>query len=329
MKKAGRICIMLLCICLFSLIAMGCGESGSTDTAKVYDDAREMSVDESKELVETKNPQSTSDVSTEEALVEETPIEEDPVEQTCSDEEVVVTVTGKTNIEADIYSGRYSDRVTFEIQVTNQTDKIIKGVQGVLTVDDLFGKKIMSSNCDFTGQTILPGETVTYDSIGIDVNEFKDSHVKLYNEAFGDLSFSYKVNEIVFANDGDSDSSASQTTGSKEVSIMCIDKKNIKANYSAGRFSAYSQFTFVVENKTEKTIKGVQGVVTVSDLFGRQIKRFNCDFTGQKIPAGESVTFTDKYLEINEFDNEDVKIYNEEYADLQFSYKVTDIVYDE
>lgn len=319
MKKAARICIMLLCICFYSLIAMGCGESGSTVT--VSDDDFTSSVQgNTSDLSETEIPQSTSDVSTEETA---------PVKQTSSNEEVVVTVTGKTNIEADIYSGRYSDRVAFEIQITNQTDKTIKGVQGVLTVDDLFGKKIISSNCDFTGQTILPGETVTYDGIGIDVNEFIDSHVKLYNEAFDDLSFSYKVNEIVFANDGDSDSSTSQTTGSEEVSIMCTDKENIKPDYSAGRLLPYAQFTFVVENKTEKTIKGIQGVVTVSDLFGKQIKKFNCDFTGQKIPAGESVTFTDKYLEVNQFIDEDVKIYNEEFADLQFDYKVTDIVYDE
>lgn len=319
MKKAGRICIMLLSICLFSLIVVGCGGSGSTDT--VSDDNFTSSAQlNTSDLSETETPQSTSDVSTEETI---------PVDQANNDEEVVVTVIGKTNIEADIYSGRYSDRVAFQIQITNQTDKTIKGVQGILTINDLFGKRILSSNCDFTGQTILPGETVIYDDKGLEVNEFQDSHVKLYNENYDDLSFSYKINEIVYANDGDSDSNTSQTTGSEEVSVMCIDKQNIKADYSAGRLLPYAQFTFVVENKTDKTIKGIQGVVTVSDLFGKQTKKFNCDFTGQKIPAGEAVTFTDKYLEVNQFIDEEVKIYNEEYADLQFNYKVTDIVYDE
>lgn len=318
MKKAGRICIMLLCICLFSLIAMGCGESDATDTFSGDDFTSSVQINTS-DLPEAEISQSTSDVSTEKT---------DPVKKT-SDDEVVVTVAGKTNIKADIYSGRYSDRVALKIQVTNQTDKTIKGIQGILTIDDLFGERILSSNCDFTGENILPGETVIFDDKGLDINEFIDSHVKLYNENYDDLSFTYKVNEIVYANDVNADSNASQTTGSEEVSVTCIDKKNIKADYSARRYSAYAQFTFVVENNAEKTIKGIQGVMTVNDLFGKQIVKFNCDFTGQKIPAGESVTFTDKYLEINEFDNEDVKIYNEEYADLQFSYKVTDIVYDE
>lgn len=318
MKRVGRICIMLLCTCLFSLIAMGCGESGSTVAVSSDDSTGSVQINTS-DLSETEISQSTSDVSTEET---------DPEEKT-SDDEVVVTVTEKTNIQADIYSGRYSDRVVLKIQVTNQTDKTIKGVQGILTIDDLFGERILSSNCDFTGENILPGETVIFDDKGLDINEFIDSHVKLYNENYDDLNFTYKVNEIVYANDVDADSNVSQTTESEEVSIACTDKKNIKADYSARRYSAYAQFTFVVENKTEKTIKGIQGVVTVSDLFGKQIKKFNCDFTGQKIPAGKSVTFTDKYLEINKFDDEDVKIYNEEYADLQFSYKVTDIVYDE
>lgn len=319
MKRVSRIYMILLNICFLSLIAMGCGRSDSSNPVSNNDFTGSVQTDTS-DQPEAEIPQSTSDVSTE---------EETPVEQTSSDEEVIVTVTGKTNIEADIYSGRYSDRVALEIQVTNQTDKPVKGVQGTLTIDDLFGKKIISSNCDFTGQTILPGETVTYDGIGIDVNEFIDSHVKLYNEDFDDLSFSYKVKEIVFANDGDSDSSTLQTTGTEEVSIMCTDKENLKADINAGRLLPYVQFTFVVENKTEKTIKGIQGIVTVSDLFGKQIKKFNCDFTGQKIPAGESVTFTDKYMEVNQFIDEEVKIYNEEFADLQFSYEVTDIVYDE
>lgn len=315
MKKITKVFGILLCVCGIALVSIGCGESGLTDTASDNNFTSPTRLSSSG-LSEGEIPQSTVNNSTEEEI---------PTEK-ASNDEVVVTVTGKTCIEADIYSGRYSDRIAFEIQVTNQTDETI---QGVLTIDDLFGKRIISSNCDFTGQTILPGETVTYDDIGLDVNEFIDSHVKLYNEAFDDLSFSYKVNEIVFANDRDSDSSTSQTTGSEEVSIRCTDKKNLKADYSAGRLLPYAQFTFVVENRTEKNIKGIQGVVTVSDLFGKQIKKFTCDFTGQKIPAGGSVTFTDKYLEVNEFIDEDVKIYNEEYADLQFSYKVTDIVYDE
>ena len=188
MKRAGRICIMLLCMCLFSLIAMGCGESGSTVTVSDDDFTGSAQMNTS-DLSEVEITQSTSDVSTEET---------DPVEQTSSDEEVVVTVTGKTNIEADIYSGRYSDRVAFEIQITNQTDKTIKGVQGVHTVDDLFGKKIMSSNCDFTGQKIPAGESVTFTDKYLEINEYDKNKVKIYNEEYADLLFNYEVTDIVY-----------------------------------------------------------------------------------------------------------------------------------
>lgn len=59
------------------------------------------------------------------------------------DDEVVVTVTNKSNLPENTSAGRYSDRVQFTFNVMNRTDKTIKGVQGNLTAYDLFGEKIL------------------------------------------------------------------------------------------------------------------------------------------------------------------------------------------
>ena len=265
--------------------------------------------DEKTGSTEENSPNSTSDTAVE------------------SKEELTVKVTNKENLKADYNAGRYSDRVNFTVEVTNNTDKPIQGVQGELQVNDLFGKKIMRSNCNFTGQTIAPGETATFSNIGLDINEFMDSHVKLYNENYDDLSFDYTVNEIVYANDSASASGSNTTSGSSDVVIICTNKTNIPEDISAGRYSSYAEFSFSIENKTAKTIKGIQGVFTISDLFGKEIKKINCDFTGIKIAAGETIEVSEKYLEINQFMDEDVKVYTENYEDLKFSYKVTDIVY--
>ena len=111
-----------------------------------------------------------------------------------------VAVVDKKNIPEDIYNGQFSPRVQFVIEVSNNSDKEIKGVSGVLTIKDLFGKDILSSTCDFTGQPIAVGSTVTFSDLGMDINEFMDDHTKLYNENYSDLIFEYKVESVVYSN---------------------------------------------------------------------------------------------------------------------------------
>ena len=72
-------------------------------------------------------------------------------------------------------------------------------MQGVLTIKDLFGVDIMSANLDFTGQTIGANSSVTFSGKGIDINQFMDEHVKVYNTDYGDLKFEYKVTAIVYS----------------------------------------------------------------------------------------------------------------------------------
>ena len=52
-----------------------------------------------------------------------------------------------------------------------------------------------------------------------------------------------------------------------------------------------------------------------------------CDFTGQTIPANGVVTFSDLSLEINDFMDDHVKLYTTSYEDLQWQYKVSQVVY--
>lgn len=93
----------------------------------------------------------------------------------------------------------FSNYVTFVFDLTNNSDKAIKGVQGILHIKDLFGSTIMDVRCDFTGHTIQPGETYTNKDLSYDINDFKDEDVKLYNENYSDLNFEYEPTSIVFA----------------------------------------------------------------------------------------------------------------------------------
>lgn len=243
-------------------------------------------------------------------------------------DDVVVTVTGKTNLPQNTSAGRYSDRVEFTFDVMNGTDKTIKGVQGTLAVNDLFGEKILKINCDFTGNDIPAGESITVDGLGMDINQFIDSHVKFYNTDFSDLKFEYKVSNVVYGDgSGMEEQPSAGSTEDQKVAVSVTDKQNLETNYSAGRYSPRAEFTFEVYNNTSKDIKGVQGVLTIKDLFGVDIMSANLDFTGQTIGANSSVTFSGKGIDINQFMDEHVKVYNTDYGDLKFEYKVTAIVY--
>ena len=73
---------------------------------------------------------------------------DEPKKEEAQKEEVRVTVTNKKNIPENINQGRYSDRVEFTFKLDNLTAKSIKGIQGTLTVYDLFDDKIISLNCE-------------------------------------------------------------------------------------------------------------------------------------------------------------------------------------
>lgn len=243
------------------------------------------------------------------------------------DDEVVVTVTNKSNLPENTSAGRYSDRVQFTFNVMNRTDKTIKGVQGNLTVYDLFGEKILKINCDFTGNRIQANDSVTVDDLGMDINQFMDNHVKFYNTDFSDLNFEYEVTQIVYDDLITSGPVPTESTESQKITVNVTDKRNLEKNYKAGRYSPQVEFTFEVYNNTSKDIKGVQGILTIKDLFGVDIMSSGLDFTGQTISANGSITVSGMGMDINQFMDEHVKVYTTDFEDLNFAYKVTQIVY--
>lgn len=244
------------------------------------------------------------------------------------DDEVVVTVTGKTNLEENYDAGRYSDRVEFTFEVTNRTDKSIKGVQGNLKISDMFDVEILTINCDFTGHTISGNQSISVGALGMDINEFMNNHVKLYNTDFSDLKFEYEVTNIVYDDgSGMNEQSTAEITENQKVTVTVTDKQNLDINYNAGRYSPRVEFSFDVFNNTDKDIKGVQGVLKIKDLFGVDIMSSTLDFTGQTIGANDSITVSGMGIEINQFMDSHVKVYNTDLTDLNFEYEVTSIVY--
>lgn len=116
-----------------------------------------------------------------------------------SEQYVKVKCVNKTVTPENTSKWIFSNYVNFVFEVTNNSDKDIKGIEGVLTVNDLFGKEILSMGCDFTGHTIRVGEKYTESDLSFECNEFMDTHMKMYNTDYSDLEFIYEVSKIVYA----------------------------------------------------------------------------------------------------------------------------------
>jgi hypothetical protein len=121
------------------------------------------------------------------------------------DDKIILTVVNKVNHEADTSAWIFNPFVELICQIDNMTDKEIKGVSGELTVNDLFGKKIMTIDWDITGEVIPPNGSITQEGYGLEINEFMDEHVKLYRTSYEDLQFEYKLKQIVYT-DGTAES---------------------------------------------------------------------------------------------------------------------------
>lgn len=114
------------------------------------------------------------------------------------EEEVVVKVIDKSNVPKDTDKWIFSDYVAFEIGITNNSDKDIKGIQGEIDIKDMFDVSFLTISCDLTGDTIVAGETSINNEMSLEINEFMNPHNKLYVSEYDDLIFEYKISKILF-----------------------------------------------------------------------------------------------------------------------------------
>jgi len=112
---------------------------------------------------------------------------------------VKVEVVNKYNLPENYDVHRYSSRVECDIKVTNSGTKSIRGIQGVLDIQDMFGKSIKSFSCDLTQQIIGPNQYHIYKGLGWDVNEFRNEDVKIYNSEYSTLLFVYTIKQILYS----------------------------------------------------------------------------------------------------------------------------------
>lgn len=182
MKKALAIpLILLMCISVAA-----CSDSSSNKPSYEELETQLQTVTEERDQIKSELDALKAEI---EAFKQETTVQSG---------DVTVLVTDKTVTPKNIDQWIFSNYVHFAFSITNNTEKDIQGIQGELKVSDLFGTEILTVGCDFTGQTIIAGETITNDELSFECNEFTSEDMKLYNEDYKDLKFTYTVKQIVF-----------------------------------------------------------------------------------------------------------------------------------
>ncbi|MBS6951755.1 MAG: hypothetical protein KH230_00805 [Enterocloster asparagiformis] len=199
--------VLFVCAAALALALAGCGNSKELEaenaslSAKVgkLSDENESLEDEKKDLQEALEKAEEEKKSAEEQLsaVRESVLALE-AEKTVQEGDVTVLLVNKGESPKDVKNWVFNSRCTFEFLVTNNTDKDIQGVEGALKLMDLFGKEIQTVGCDFTGRIIPAHDSLTVDTLSLEVNEYMDEDVKLYNTKFADLKSEYTVTKIVF-----------------------------------------------------------------------------------------------------------------------------------
>ncbi len=102
-------------------------------------------------------------------------------------------LVGKRNVDQS-YGRKF---VSLQMAYENKTDKDIAGVKGVLRLTDMFDDKIMNVRWSYDGG-IRAKQTIVEKGSGVDINEFKDTDMKLWNTDQDKLKAIFEPSTIIF-----------------------------------------------------------------------------------------------------------------------------------
>ncbi len=115
---------------------------------------------------------------------------------------------------------------------------------------------------------------------------------------------------------------AKQEEFAKLLSVALVSKKNSMGDYGqrwVGLGMAY-------ENKSDKDIQGVKGVLKLMDIFGDKILNVNWSYDAG-VPAKQSTVERKSGIGINQFDDSAMKLWNTDFDKLKSTFEVSTIIF--
>jgi hypothetical protein len=114
---------------------------------------------------------------------------------------------------------------------------------------------------------------------------------------------------------------AKQEEFSQLLSAVLVSKRSIEGEYT----QKYVALEMAFENKTDKDIQGVKGRLKIADIFGDLIRNTSFSYDGG-IAAKKTAIYKGS-LDINRFEDKDLKLYNTDFEKLKTSFEIITIIY--
>ncbi len=114
---------------------------------------------------------------------------------------------------------------------------------------------------------------------------------------------------------------AKQQEFAQLLSAVVVSKKTSESEYG----QKYVRLEMAFENKTDKDIEGVKGTLKITDIFGDLIK--NTNFSYDSGIAAKKTAIYKGSLNINRFEDRDLKLYTTDFDKLKTSFEITTIIY--
>jgi hypothetical protein len=114
---------------------------------------------------------------------------------------------------------------------------------------------------------------------------------------------------------------AKQEEFAQLLSEAFVSKKNVEGEYG----QKYASLEMALENKTDKDIQGVKGILKITDIFGDPIQ--NISFSYDKGIAAKKTAIYKGGIEINRFMDKDMKLFNTDFDKLKSSFEIATIIY--
>lgn len=123
------------------------------------------------------------------SYTEEIPTKQLPVE---------FKILEKKAVPEDIDNYIFYPRVDITVSFTNFTDKDIKGVSGKMISKDMFGKELITSDCDLPSVIIPAKQEITLE-LCMDVDTLSREQVTYYNTPLEDLEYEFVLSMVVYS----------------------------------------------------------------------------------------------------------------------------------
>lgn len=197
-----------------------------------------------------------------------------------------------------------------EYEIAKLTEEQKKELGENLTADE--GQKLTGwmMRTALSGQELPPGITV--------------AQALAQQDEWAAEQKAQEVAQVELAKRVEAERKAKQEEFARLLSVALVSKENSLGEYG----QRWIDLAVAYENKSDKDIEGVKGVLRLNDIFGDKIMDVNWSYDGG-IPAKGSIVERDSGIEINQFIDRHMKLWSTDFEKLKATYEVSTIIFED